>query len=138
MQYVRVIPYRYGGTTINGIDCSAFVRAIYATQGMILPRTAAEQAGVGYAVPLRDSSQWQVGDRLYFQCHHGYVDHAGMYIGGGYFIHSHAGKGVDVSRVDDAYYWNHLVAVRRSPEMLDDAQTGAETAAPDTEQSQSE
>lgn len=138
LQYLHQIPYRYGGTTIHGIDCSAFVMEIYATQGMTLPRTAAEQANVGYAVPLRDTSQWQVGDRMYFQCHHGYVDHAGMYIGNGYFIHSHIGAGVDVTKVAQPFYWNHLVAVRRSSEMLGDAQQGVSTAAPDTEQSQSE
>lgn len=138
MQYFKVAPYRWGGTTMNGIDCSAFVQAVYSSQSMSIPRTAAEQSNVGYAVPLRDVTQWQVGDRMYFQCHHSYIDHAGMYIGNGYFIHSHAGAGVGVSRVDDPYYWNHLAAVRRSPEMLGDARNAPATAAPDTERSEAQ
>ena len=145
MQYFNQVPYRYGGTSLvadgSGIDCSAFVQQIYAKEGMDLPRTAAEQAAVGYGVALRDMTQWQVGDRLYFQCHHDYTDHAGMYIGNGYFIHSHIGAKVSVSKIDDPaapYYWDHLVAVRRSPEMLGDAQPASATAAPDTEQSESQ
>ncbi|HEY3333380.1 MAG TPA: C40 family peptidase [Capsulimonadaceae bacterium] len=136
VQYMGV-PYLWGGTTSNGIDCSGFVRAVYNTQSLSLPRTAAEQAAVGYDVPLRDLSQWQVGDRMYFICHHSYIDHTGMYIGNGYFIHSHGGVGVSVTRVDDPYYWKTLVAVRRSSEMLQDAQPNKVTVvAPDMEASE--
>jgi hypothetical protein len=137
LEYIRV-PYLWGGNTKDGIDCSGFVKAVYRTQGIDLPRTAADQAGVGYDVPLRDSSQWRVGDRLYFQCHHGYIDHTAMYIGGGYFIHSQGGTGVTLTKVDHPYYWSHLVAVRRSSELLTDAQSSSVVvSSPDSDSGQS-
>jgi cell wall-associated NlpC family hydrolase len=117
--YLGVAPYVWGGTSIDGIDCSGFVQAVYAQNGITLPRTAAEQASVGYDVPLRDLTQWQPGDRMYFMCHHEYIDHTGMYIGNGYFIHSSIHHhGVDIDKVESPFYWDHLVAVRRSAELV--------------------
>lgn len=123
------VPYVYGGETTDGIDCSAFVQSVYSANGMSLPRTAHEQANVGYAVSTTDPSQWIPGDRIYFQCHHDYIDHAGMYIGNGYFIHSSVGNhGVNVDRIDNKYYWDHIVTVRRSPELQADIpQTNADS-----------
>jgi hypothetical protein len=137
MQYLGV-PYVYGGTTANGIDCSAFVQNVYATNGLSLPRTAAQQAQLGYSVSLNDVRQWQPGDRMYFQCHHNFVDHAGMYIGNGYFVQSSiSGHGVAVTQVSDPYYFAHLVVVRRSPQLVQTAQAAQSTPAlPDPESSQ--
>jgi hypothetical protein len=136
IQYMGV-PYLWGGNTMNGIDCSGFVKAVYKTIDINLPRTASEQASIGYDVPIKDVTQWQVGDRLYFQCHHSYIDHTGMYIGNGYFIHSHGGTGVSVTRVDHAYYHAHLVAVRRSSQLLTDSQpVSAVVSSPDMEASE--
>ena len=130
------VPYVYGGVTTNGIDCSAFVRAVYEANGVSLPRTAAEQASVGMPVSTTDVTTWLPGDRIYFQCHHDYIDHAGMYIGNGYFIHSSIGNhGVAVTRIDSPYYWSHIVTVRRSAALMSDA-SSAGTPAQDTESSQ--
>jgi cell wall-associated NlpC family hydrolase len=131
--YLGIAPYVWGGNTIAGIDCSGFVKAVYAENGIKLPRTAAQQATIGYDVPLRDLSQWQPGDRMYFMCHHDYIDHTGMYIGNGYFIHSSIHHhGVDIDKVESAFYWDHLVAVRRSAELLADGTgtTDGKSAAP--------
>lgn len=131
-------PYVYGGTSAAGIDCSALIQAVFGANGMKLPRTAHEQANVGYAVPLNDLSQWQPGDRLYFQCHHSYIDHAGMYIGNGFFIQSSIDKHcVNIMQITGGYYRNHLVAVRRSPELVaSDQAVGTQPSAPDYEASQ--
>ena len=136
--YLGVAPYVWGGNSIDGIDCSGFVKAVYSENGIKLPRTAADQSKVGYEVPLRDVSQWVPGDRMYFQCRHGYIDHTGMYIGNGYFIHSSIHHhGVDVDKVESAFYWNHLVAVRRSPEMVAGGPTNQVSAGtPDYESNQ--
>ena len=117
------VPYVWGGNTTSGIDCSGFVKAVYGAQGIALPRHSGDQAGVGYDVPRGDWATWVAGDRMYFACHHPEIDHTGMYIGGGYFIHASAGHGhqVAIDRVDGAYYAEHLVCVRRSKELLGDA-----------------
>jgi len=119
------VPYLFGGETKDGIDCSAFVRAVYAENGISLPRVSRDQVNVGYEVPKANVSQWVAGDRMYFACHHPDIDHTGMYIGDGYFIHASAGHNhqVAIDRVDNAYYYGHLVAVRRSQELLGDVPT---------------
>jgi len=116
------VPYVWGGNTAAGIDCSGFVKAVYSAYGITLPRHSGDQAAVGYDVPRGDWSQWVPGDRMYFACHHPEIDHTGMYIGGGYFIHASAGHGhqVAIDRVDGAYYAQHLVCVRRSKELVGD------------------
>ena len=116
------VPYVWGGNTTAGIDCSGFVKAVYGAQGIELPRHSGDQAAMGYDVPRGDWSTWVPGDRMYFACHHPEIDHTGMYIGGGYFIHASAGHGhqVAIDRVDGAYYAQHLVCVRRSKELLGD------------------
>lgn len=112
MQYAGV-PYVYGGTSPStGMDCSAFLRSVFAQYGVNLPRTAREQAQVGESVPF---DQLQPGDRLYFACKNPYPDHCGVYAGGGYFVHCSSRKrGVAVDSLSDAFFARSLVAARRS------------------------
>ena len=118
------VPYVWGGNTAAGIDCSGFVKAVYSAYGIALPRHSGDQAAIGYDVPHNvnagDWTNWVPGDRMYFACHHPEIDHTGMYIGGGLFIHASAGHGhqVAIDRVDNAYYSGHLVCVRRSQQLL--------------------
>lgn len=79
------VPYVWGGTGRGGIDCSGLVLRAYGAHGVNLPRTAREQIGVGQVVPL---NQLQPGDRIYFSSGGSYIDHTGMYIGDGKFIHA--------------------------------------------------
>ncbi len=111
LQYLGV-PYVYGGnSTASGIDCSAFVKTVYSQYGINLPRTAREQANVGEPVT---GNEIQPGDRLYFSCKHNYVDHCGIYIGNGYFIHASASRGgVAVDSLSKKFYSDSLVAIMR-------------------------
>jgi len=111
MRYLGV-PYKYGGTSpVKGLDCSAFVQRVFASRGIKLPRTAAEQAKVGIPVPPHDL---RPGDRLYFAVKGGRIDHCGIYIGNGLFIHA-SGRhdAVVISSLFEPLYARSLVAIRR-------------------------
>ena len=107
-QYLGV-PYRWGGNTASGIDCSGLVKAVFGREGIDLPRTAREQADAGTAVQIQDI---QPGDRLSFMCKGATVDHTGIYVGNGEFIHASGARSqVCISRIDGYLRW--LVAIRR-------------------------
>ena len=96
----------------SGMDCSAFVRMVFGQHGFSLPRTAREQAGVGQTVTV---DQLQPGDRLYFSCKNPYIDHCGIYAGGGYFVHCSSSRGgVAVDSLSSSFYWRNLVIAKRS------------------------
>lgn len=97
----RGTPYRYGGTTRDGIDCSAFVQAVYGDVfGIDLPRATAEQVHEGKMINRRDL---RPGDLVFFKTRPR-TRHVGIYLGEGEFAHASTSQGVMVSRLDD-YYW---------------------------------
>ncbi len=104
-------PYRYGGTTRRGIDCSALVKTAFASCGYKLPRTAAQQATIGTAVV---PANLKSGDRLYFSASGTRIDHTGLYMGDGLFVHaSGSGRQVMVSNLFTPRNWNIFVGARR-------------------------
>ncbi len=106
------IRYRWGGYSLSGIDCSGFVKAIFASHGVQLPRVARDQASVGSQVSFKEL---QAGDRLYFSCKGRKIDHTGVYMGNGYFIHSSISRGgVAVDSIYKPLFINSLVVARRS------------------------
>jgi cell wall-associated NlpC family hydrolase len=106
----RGTPYRLGGNSRNGIDCSAFVQQTLDTQFNIkAPRTTAQQANMGDEVPR---NALKVGDLLFFRT--GYsTRHVGFYLGGGQFLHASTKVGVTISRLDDLYWRKTFWKVRR-------------------------
>jgi hypothetical protein len=105
------VPYRWGGLSSRGMDCSGFVQKVFSSNGISLPRTAEEQFRVGKAVPL---DQLQIADRLYFASRNGKIDHTGIYIGGGLFIHSARSKGgVSIDSINDPKWRNMFVGAKR-------------------------
>ena len=100
-------PYRYGGMTRNGIDCSAFVLSVFgASAGMSLPRVAASQAQEGEKV---EKSDLQKGDLVFFSQGRGRISHVGIVEsvsedGGVKFIHAATSRGVMISSLTDSYW----------------------------------
>jgi peptidoglycan endopeptidase LytE len=105
-------PYVWSGSSLTGgADCSGFTMAVYALFGISLPHAAREQAGSGVAV---DYGDLQPGDLVFFHTTRSGISHAGMYIGGGEFIHSSSHRGgVVISPLDTGYYNSRFVCARR-------------------------
>ena len=106
MQYLGV-PYVWGGASPSGFDCSGLIMYAYAQIGVSLPHHAASQYGMGSPVS-RD--QLAPGDLVFFNG----LGHAGIYIGGGQFIHApHSGDVVKISSLSDSWYASTWVGARR-------------------------
>lgn len=90
-------PYLWGGKTKAGIDCSGLVQVSFADRGILLPRDADQQAGVGKLVATRWFKDALLpGDLLFFVSpHRGNVHHVAIYLGDGKFIHA-SGKNVHI------------------------------------------
>lgn len=102
--------YRMGGTTKKGVDCSAFVEAIYAAvYGITLPRTAWYQYKVSRHISRTDL---QEGDLLFFNTRGG-VSHVGIYLQNNKFVHASATLGVTISDMFEPYYLKHFVGAGR-------------------------
>ncbi len=105
------VPYVWGGTSKRGCDCSGFVQTLFAAKGIKLPRTTGPQAHTGFAVPL---TELEPGDRLCFSFKGDHVDHTGVYVGEGEFVHaSGKDKRVVLSSLKEARYARHVVGARR-------------------------
>lgn len=97
-------PYRYGGNDRKGVDCSGFVKRVYADAlGINLPRSSREQAEYCSKV---NRQELQPGDLVFFSTSKGStrVSHVGIFMGAGQMIHASSSKGVIISHLDQDYY----------------------------------
>jgi len=111
-------PYRYGGTSPGGFDCSGFTRWVFAGHGPDLPHSSDEQYAMasrpGYR-RIHDRSDLEVGDLVFHDTDSGRVGHAGFYIGGGEFISSTTSDGVRIRSLYDGYWGPRWVGGTRTP-----------------------
>ena len=108
-------PYKYGGTTVKGLDCSAYVKKIYEIFDVQLPRSARDQFQVGSKIRREELA---VGDLVFFRTKRyvKYPTHVGIYIGDGNFIHSSSGHGrigVKIDALSSDYYTNAYTGATR-------------------------
>lgn len=105
------IPYKFGGNTILGIDCSAYVKKVYGLLGMDLPRTAREQFNEGETI---DKEALSIGDLVFFRTYASFPSHVGIYLGNNLFIHaSSKGKKVKVDNLDAPYFMKRFIGAKR-------------------------
>ncbi|MBI5073956.1 MAG: LysM peptidoglycan-binding domain-containing protein [Nitrospirae bacterium] len=105
------IPYKFGGNTILGIDCSSYVKKVYGLMGVNLPRTAREQFKEGEEIEKEELS---VGDLVFFRTYASFPSHVGIYLGNNLFIHaSSRGKKVTIDNLETPYYVKRFIGAKR-------------------------
>jgi cell wall-associated NlpC family hydrolase len=104
------VPYKYGGRSPKGFDCSGLVWYVYKQYGISLPDASYKQASAGFKI---DKDELEPGDLVFFQTN-GRVHHVGLYVGGNKMIHA-PGRGKKVVKISlkDKYYQKHYATSRR-------------------------
>lgn len=103
-------PYKYGGTSLRGVDCSSLMQIIYRDAfGLKIPRTTASQAKIGYQVNKSSSRE---GDLVFFKTGWN-TRHSGILIEKGKFIHSSTKYGVIISSLNNPYWKSKYWQTRR-------------------------
>jgi cell wall-associated NlpC family hydrolase len=109
-------PYRMGGTTRRGIDCSAFVQTLMLGVFSIqLPRTARDQKAVTSWVSVKNLKE---GDLVFFNTRGG-VSHVGVYLQNNKFVHASSSKGVMISDITETYWSKKIIGGGRVLQVVD-------------------
>ncbi|MBI5204850.1 MAG: LysM peptidoglycan-binding domain-containing protein [Nitrospirae bacterium] len=112
------IPYKFGGSSIMGIDCSAYVQKVYGFVGINLPRSARLQFYEGEVV---DRDSLSIGDLVFFRTYASFPSHVGIYMGNDLFIHaSSKDKKVSIGSMNAPYYFKRFIGGKRL--ILDNAE----------------
>jgi cell wall-associated NlpC family hydrolase len=103
--------YAFGGADLGGFDCSGLALYAHERVGLSIPRTAAAQQRAAQPVAL---AQLLPGDLVFFRLGTHGIDHVGVYVGAGRFVHApHRGVAVTSAELGEAYYARHLVNAGR-------------------------
>jgi cell wall-associated NlpC family hydrolase len=104
--------YSWGGMSRSATDCSGFTSQVFRAIGVKIPRTAMEQSGIGHPIP---KGQLKPGDLVFFRTGRSVrINHVGIYIGSGHFIHASSGGGqVMESSLSEGYYLRCYATARR-------------------------
>lgn len=101
-------PYRWGGNTPSGFDCSGFVKYVFDKFAVSLPRTTSEQWGA--TTPVNSPS---IGDLVFFETYQPGPSHVGIYLGNNQFI-SATDSGVKISNMTSSYWGPRYLGARKA------------------------
>ena len=115
-------PYRMGGATQKGVDCSAFTQTLMsAIYGLQIPRTTSEQKAFSEVI---SQDELREGDLVFFNTRGRGVSHVGIYLQDNKFVHAASSGGVMISSLNEAYWHKKLISAGR----VVDEQTAAAAA----------
>ena len=104
-------PYQWGAAGPDRFDCSGLVQYVYSNLGVPLPRVASQQAGSGVHVDRKDLAP---GDLVFFRLNGSRIDHVGIYVGKGRFIHApNKRRPVQVDSLNDSWWRRKFKGGRR-------------------------
>lgn len=103
------VPYKYGGSTPSGFDCSGFVKYSYNKVGEELPRTTSDMYKKGKKISKKKLKK---GDLVFFTTYKKGASHVGIYIGNNKFIHS-ASNGVRIDELSNSYWKSKYYGAKR-------------------------
>lgn len=109
-------PYRIGGMTQRGVDCSAFVQNLDAAIfNVALPRTAKDQYNVSHKISMSEAIE---GDLIFFNTKGG-VSHVGIFLQNNKFVHASTSNGVMISDLSEPYWKKRFLRVARPDKSLE-------------------
>ncbi len=109
-------PYRFGGTTAQGLDCSGLMNLAFEAEGINLPRVSRDIAAEGFRISLHEA---KAGDLVFFKTNprRNVINHVGLvvevFLDKIYFIHSSSSRGVIISSLEETYWKNNFTEIRR-------------------------
>lgn len=104
-------PYRYGGFTPAGFDCSGLVHYSFARSGVRVPRDTPALRRMGEDLDFDELTR---GDLVFFDQEGKKSSHVGIYLGDGQFVHAPSTGGrVRIDRIDSTYWRSHFNEARR-------------------------
>ncbi|WP_216829194.1 C40 family peptidase [Alkalihalobacterium elongatum] len=100
-------PYKWGGTSRSGFDCSGYLQYVYKQHGKSIPRTTSAIWGASSS-----TSNPQPGDLVFFTTYKSGPSHVGIYLGSQQFVHASSSSGVTISSIDGSYWDSRYLGAR--------------------------
>jgi len=107
-------PYKYAGTTINGVDCSGLIKNIYDSIYNINLNGGSSSIFTEVIV-VENKNDLKEGDLVFFKIKNNRISHIGIYLKDNYFVHSSTRKGVIISSLNENYYQKYYFSGGRIP-----------------------
>ena len=108
-------PYKWGGTSKKGIDCSSLIQQLLQeVYNITVPRTSVDQFFTQWIDKFGSTQYLSEGDLVFFRTNQEkIVSHVGLYLGNRMFVNSSSSKGVSIANLDDSYWRKMYVGAGR-------------------------